>query len=220
MLLLIAAAIRRCPAAVHLTLIGALVLLAAIAGGYLRIWPLHLFVPLSAYAVIICILPTMRKSIAWIKTGTINANIVWLIVAISLLSGIVLVGWVALTQADISHHLAKMPNVPGWCYPFIGIGFAILNATLEEAIFRGIVMDALDRAFGDNDASIILQAIPFAALHYQQGFPYGASGFVLTLIYGVLLGIIRRLSKGMFGPLVAHIAADLTIFSILLFYFL
>ncbi len=37
------------------------------------------------------------------------------------------------------------------------------------------------------------------------------------LTYGIMLGAIRRLSKGMLAPLIAHIGADITIFSILVF---
>jgi membrane protease YdiL (CAAX protease family) len=79
-------------------------------------------------------------------------------------------------------------------------------------------MDALDRALGDGHASVGIQAILFGAHHYLAGFPNGASGLVLTLIYGFLLGILRRLSGGMLAPLMAHIAADLVIFIILLVY--
>jgi membrane protease YdiL (CAAX protease family) len=88
---------------------------------------------------------------------------------------------------------------------------------MEEAIFRGIMMEALDSALGAGYCSIGIQAIPFAALHYIAGFPNGVLGFIMVLIYGVMLGAIRRLSKGILAPLVAHIAADSTIFSILVF---
>jgi hypothetical protein len=34
--------------------------------------------------------------------------------------------------------------------------------------------------------------------------------------YGVMLGAVRRASKGMLAPLMLHVAADVTIFSILM----
>ena len=217
-LILISAAILRCHAAVPLSLLGALTTSLAHAGSFFRVWPFHLLVSLIAFAAVVRILPVRRASTHWMKTGTMNPKIVRLIVAVSLLSGIALVGWVSLTNADIGHHLAMLPEMPFWCYPIAGMGFAILNAIMEEAVFRGVVMDALDRALGDGHASIGIQAILFAAFHYQSGFPNGASGFVLTLIYGILLGALRRLSRGMLAPLTAHIAADLTIFALLLVY--
>jgi membrane protease YdiL (CAAX protease family) len=58
----------------------------------------------------------------------------------------------------------------------------------------------------------------FAALHFRNGFPNGISGFFLVFIYGIMLGIIRRISKGMLAPVITHIAADFTIFLIIVFF--
>lgn len=219
LLILMTAAILRCYAAVHISLLGVLIIAVGLAGSFFLVWPFHLLVPIITYAAVVCILPVLRDSTNWMKTGTMDSKIVRLIVGVSLLSCIALVGWVTLTNADIGRHLMMMPELPIWCYPLAGLGFAILNAAMEEAVFRGVVMNALDRALGDGYASVGIQAILFAAFHYQSGFPNGASGFVLTLIYGILLGIIRRLSRGMLAPLIAHFVADLTIFSILFVYF-
>ncbi len=219
-LILIAAVILRCYAAVHISLLGALIIAVAHAGSFFRVWPLHLLVPLTAYAAIVCFLPVLRESTDWTKTGMMDRKIIRLVVAVSILSGIALVGWVTLTNVDKRPYLAMMPEIPIWCYPLAGLGFAILNAAMEEAVFRGVVMDTLDRALGDGHASIGIQAILFGAYHYQAGFPNKTSGFLLTLIYGILLGTLRRLSGGMLAPLTAHIAADLTIFAILSVYFI
>jgi membrane protease YdiL (CAAX protease family) len=215
-LILIAAAITGCHAAVHLSLLGVLIITFAQAGSFFTLWPFHLLAPLLIYAAVVRILPVLRHSTHWMKTGTIDPMIVRLIVAVSLISSIALVGWVTWSNVDMGPYLESMPQLPLWCYPLAGLGFAILNAMMEEAVFRGVAMDALDRALGDGHASVAIQAILFAAFHYQDGFPNGASGFVLTLIYGILLGAMRRLSRGMLAPLTAHIAADLTIFTILL----
>jgi membrane protease YdiL (CAAX protease family) len=218
LLILVTAAILRCYAAVRLALLGVLMIAVAQAGSFFRQWPFPLLAPLIAYAAVVRILPVLRNSTNWMKTGTIDPGIVRLIVAVSLLSGIALVGWVMLSHADMRPYLEGMPQLPIWCLPLAGVGFATLNATMEEAVFRGVVMDALDRAIGDGHASVGIQAVLFGAYHYLAGFPNGASGFILTLIYGVVLGILRRLSRGMLAPLMAHIAADLTIFAVLLVY--
>jgi hypothetical protein len=219
LLILVIAAILRCYAAVHISLICVLLIAVIQAGGFFRVWPFHLLAPLIAYAAVVCILPVLRNSTNWLKTGTIDPGIVRLIVAVSLLSGIALVGWVILSNADMRTYLEVMPEFPIWCYPLAGLFFAILNATMEEAVFRGVFMDALDRALGDGHASVGIQATLFGAYHYLDGFPNGASGLALALIYGILLGVLRRLSRGMLAPLMAHIAADLVIFAILLVYF-
>jgi len=47
------------------------------------------------------------------------------------------------------------------------------------------------------------------------GFPSGVLGFFMVLVYGVMLGVIRRRSKGLLAPWVAHVTTDIAIFSIL-----
>jgi membrane protease YdiL (CAAX protease family) len=66
-----------------------------------------------------------------------------------------------------------------------------------------------------NQENVEIREPPFAALHYLTGFPSGVLDFFLAVVYGIILGTIRRLSKGMLAPMVAHVAADITIFSIL-----
>jgi len=118
-------------------------------------------------------------------------------------------------KPDIGRHLALVPDVPTWTYLFLGIGFALFNAVMEEAIFRGVLMEAVDSALGAGAGSVALQAIPFAAFHYLAGFPNGLTGVAMVFVYGLALGAIRRMSRGMLAPLIAHIGADLTIFFIL-----
>jgi hypothetical protein len=48
-----------------------------------------------------------------------------------------------------------------------------------------------------------------------DGFPNGWTGFAMVVVYGVLLGSICRRSGGLLAPWVAHVAADLTIFTLL-----
>lgn len=214
---LIVAACRRLLAAVHLLLFAMLAALFTQCGDYL-VWPLPLLVPLMVYAVGVGAVPALRRSMGWIRSGKMTPPVVLLVLATSLCSGIALVGWVRLTHADIAHHMAQMPQWPVWVYPFAGIGFAMVNATMEEAVFRGIIMQALDRTLGEGALSVGVQAVPFAAFHYLSGFPNGVIGVALVLIYGVMLGSLRRWSRGLLAPLAAHVVADLVIFAILLFH--
>lgn len=212
---LVVAACRRLLAAVHLLLFAMLAVLFAQFGAVL-VWPLPLLVPLMVYAAGVGAVPALRRSTGWIRAGKMTLPVVLFVLATSLCSGIALVGWVRLTHADITHHLAQMPQWPVWVYPFAGIGFAIVNATMEEAVFRGILMQALDRTLGEGPASVGVQAVPFAAFHFLSGFPNGVIGVILVLVYGIMLGGLRRLSGGLLAPLAAHVVADLVIFSILL----
>ena len=209
------AIIRRLLYAIHASLLVLLTFSVAYFVPSFRMWPLSLLVPLAIYGVIVRLTPQLRYSVGWIHRGDIDSCTIVLVITTIVVSAFALVGWVILTKPNIAHHLALIPELPVWAYPFIGISFAIFNAAMEEAIFRGVLMESLDSALSAGSWSVGIQAIPFAAFHYLAGFPNGKLGFIMALVYGVMLGTIRRFSKGMLAPFIAHVAADITIFSIL-----
>ena len=219
-LLLIWALSVKSEAAVHPAVFGLLFFLIPRLGVSFRFWPLNLLAPIIAYGLITGSVPRLRRSVGWIRKGRMDRSVLLMVIATAVISAGALVAWVVILKPDIGHHLAKMPRLPVWVYPFAGVGFAVLNAAMEEAVFRGVIMEALDRAVGVSGISIGLQAIPFAALHYPAGFPNGCWGFIMTLVYGIMLGIIRRSARGMLAVFITHIAADMTIFSILTMVFL
>lgn len=201
--------------AVHVTLIALLLVAPASILPMVLSWPLAILAPLAVYAAVVGLLQPLRHSVGWLHGGAIDSGVLGLMLATIAISALSLIGWVAWAKPDIARHLALIPELPVWAYPFAGIGFAIANAVMEEAVFRGVIMEALDSAFGADYRSVVLQAVPFAALHYLAGFPSGWLGFVMVLVYGVMLGVIRRRSSGMLGPLIAHVGADMSIFAIL-----
>jgi len=215
--LLLVALILRLDYAIHAALLALLTLLLVNCFPHFQIWPFSILLPLTAYGVIVSLTPSLRQSVGWIRKGSMNSDVIRLIIITVIVSAFALVAWMLLLKPDIEHHLALVPDVPVWTYPLIGIFFAVFNAVMEESVYRGILMEALDSALGESYWSVCIQALPFAALHYLSGFPNGGLGFIMTLVYGIMLGAIRRLSKGMLAPVVAHIAADLTIFSIVAF---
>lgn len=89
--------------------------------------------------------------------------------------------------------------------------FALVNAFAEEVIFRGIMQGALSRAFRRQCLVVILQASAFAAFHFAGGFPNGYIGYLMTFIYGLMLGYLRERSQGLLAPFSAHVMADLAI---------
>jgi membrane protease YdiL (CAAX protease family) len=200
--------------AVHAALIAALMLIPGALVPVFKVWPFTLLGPIALYSAVVFAIAPLRNSIGWVRRGTIDKRITLLVIAAVLVSSLSLVGWVVLMKPDIKSYLALMPVLPVWGYAFAGLGFAIVNAAMEEIVFRGIFMEAVDSAVGAGYGSVWLQAVPFAALHYLAGFPKGVSGLAMTFAYGVMLGAIRRMSKGMLAPFVTHLAADMTIFSI------
>ena len=95
-----------------------------------------------------------------------------------------------------------------------GLAFALINAAVEEAVYRGVVQGALESAFGLTWLPLIVQALVFA-MRTSKVFPSGWSGVLLATSYGFVLGIMKRRSGGMMAPILAHVFADLVIFVIL-----
>ena len=180
-----------------------------------RNWPYKLLAPLIVYFLIALLVPKLRLTLSWLRPGYLGKDILVLVAATAVLSGIALYLWHYALRPDLSRHLAYIPAVPFWIYPLLGLGFAFLNAAMEETAFRGIVMQSTDSAFGPGALSLLLQAGLFGALHFLQGFPRGGWGFGMAFIYGIMLGHIRRKSRGMVAPWLAHVCADLVIFAIL-----
>lgn len=218
LVLLLFTLIRQYSYAAHAALFAMLTLLLAIYFPFLRVWPYSILLPLVVYGVVVWLTPSLRQTVGWMHKGSLNSKVIKLILVTVIVSATALVMWIVLLKPDIEHHLALVPDWPYWTYPLLGILFALCNAAMEESAYRGIMMEAMDSALGSGYWSVFIQAIPFAALHYMSGFPNGFLGFIMTLVYGIMLGLIRRLSKGMLAPLVTHVATDLTIFSIVAFF--
>lgn len=87
---------------------------------------------------------------------------------------------------------------------------SLLNAIVEETVFRGIIQTELSKIF-TNTTAILIQAILFAIFHYAGGFPNGVIGFGMTFVYACALGVMRHKVKGLLAPIIAHTVADSTI---------
>jgi hypothetical protein len=122
--------------------------------------------------------------------------------------------WFILWKPDLTHFLSSIPSWNPTLLIFEGIGFALLNAAMEESFFRGVLMQALDETLGPGMPSVILQAVALGLLNIE-GIPGDLLGVVMAMIYGVMLGAIRRRSRGTLAPFVTHVVADLVIFVIL-----
>ncbi len=180
-----------------------------------RAWPMNIVSPLAIYGLTAAALPSLRRSIGWLHSGRMESEIIITVLATSAVSCVALVIWYAAARPGNSQLLINMPPMPLWAFPFAGLAFALGNAAVEEAIFRGIFMEALDSAFGPGCAALTLQAAAFAVMHFVAGFPQGWWGLAMVFVYGLMLGILRRRSRGMLAPWLAHVTADCTVFAIL-----
>jgi membrane protease YdiL (CAAX protease family) len=213
--LAVLAVITRSVQAVHISLFALLWIGLPFIFPVLRTYPLTLFVPLVIYGMVVAVFPSLRHSLLWLQRGKLSSDVMALVLATIIVSGLALVGWYLLLKPDISSHLAQVPKLRVWVLPFVAVGFAMLNAAMEEFAFRGIVMQALDSALGVSSLSVFLQAISFGLFHYVAGFPNGAPGLMMVCLYGFMLGMLRRRSQGILAPWIAHVLADVVIFGIL-----
>lgn len=208
------AIVTRSVQAIHISLFSLLWIGLPFVFSVLHFYPLTLLVPLVVY-IVAAAFPSLRHSLRWLRAGKLNFDVLVLVLATAIVSGLGLVGWYLLLKPDISSHLAQMPKLSVWALPFVAVGFAMLNAAMEEFVFRGIVMQSLDSAVGVGYASITIQAISFGLFHYVAGFPNGALGLVMVCVFGFMLGILRRRSEGLLAVWMAHVLADIVIFGIL-----
>jgi membrane protease YdiL (CAAX protease family) len=214
-LLAVAAVLIKEIQALHLAFFTALLTVIPVLHPLLRRWPSNFLLPIIIYISVALSVRRLRKSLLWLHTGRIEKDVALLVTAVAAVSGIALYIWYRALKPDLSLHLGYVPSMPAWLLPAAGLGFALGNAAVEEFVFRGVVMQATDSAFGPGRLSIIVQAWLFGAMHFLQGFPNGGWGLAMTFAYGAMLGAIRRRSQGMLAPWLAHVCADLVIFVIL-----
>jgi membrane protease YdiL (CAAX protease family) len=184
----------------------------------LQAWPLYLLVPLGLYGIIVVAVRPLRHSVNWMRRGSIDLTVGGLTAATIVVASAALVLWYRFipSRSDLSDLGGQIPN---WDLPYLllaGVGFSVLNALLEEIIFRGVLYEALVEDYGPLLA-VCIQGGIFGFVH-AHGFPRGVVGIVLASIYGLMLGFLRQRSGGLLAPFLAHIFADATIFAIMLFH--
>ncbi len=209
------AARRRSLPGLHLGVLCTSLLGALAALGSMDTWPLPPLLATLVYAAAVAGLPALGGRPRWLARGQLNRPIGLLIAASIVLAGIGLVGWFAFTQPNYAELTGPLPHLPVPVLYLGMVGFCIVNAALEELVYRGVLLDALDLALGVGAVPILLQAIVFGTMH-AHGVPRGLTGMGLTTIYGLMMGALRRRAQGMLAPWLAHAAADVVIGSILL----
>lgn len=171
---------------------------------------------LALYGVWVKLADRLNGNLEWLRRGSLTRRSVALAVLSVLLAVAALLTWFVALEPDVSDIVETFfPDVGIGLLLLGGLGFSLVNAALEEAAYRGVVMDALDRSIGAGQASVLLQAAAFGTLHFN-GFPRGWSGVALAFVFGWLMGLIRRHSGGMMVPSLAHFATDCAIVLILL----
>ena len=152
---------------------------------------------------------------SWLRRGSATAELPWLLLLTVVVTAAALLVWQRLFNGQLPQaYVDTAVGRPLWLLVAAGAGFSFVNAAVEEAIFRGVLQTALERVSGPIIA-IVVQAVAFGVLHIV-GVPTGIVGAVMAGGWGILLGLMRWRTRGLLSPYVAHVAADATIFCMLL----
>ena len=171
--------------------------------------------PLLA-ALATCMLPYGAENLMQAAAvGECSNVMVGFTVIVSALTVGALCAWSRSVKGDHGHIQRILgPMMNAWTIPL----FTFVNALIEEIEFRVILMSAL-LPFAEAESTtwvfmltlVLVQAILFAVQHVAAGFPCGETGFLLVLVWGFVLGLIRTVDRGILLVYVVHVFADLTI---------
>jgi uncharacterized protein len=177
----------------------------------IRQWPVAQLAPLLIYLL----LARLHGAFALDARCFARGRPAWsLALLFALVSVSALALWLWMARPDLAAAMAHIPAMPMWLLPLAGLGFALVNAALEEALFRGIIYDRLRAAFGGGAWPHLLQASLFGLAHLH-GVPNGLAGVVLAGAWALGLSILRERSGGLLAPWLAHVAADIGVFALL-----
>ena len=205
---------KRCRAAAPFSTFCVICLGLALSG--VLYFQVVLALGLLCYAGVVRGVPWLRGTATWARWGSFDATVRFLSIAASLLAAAALLSWYLLLHPNIADILeAFVPALPLGLLIAGGLIWAMLNAALEEAAYRGVFLHALDTSLGPGFPALLLQALAFGAIHIR-GFPGGWLGVSLACIFGLFMGVIRRRADGMFAPWIAHVFTDVVIAGIVL----
>lgn len=180
----------------------------------LHLWN-PLVVPTMIFVCVAWVRPRWLDAQRWLLRGhTTGPALVLSLLTVPLSAG-ALVGWAYVTQPDLAIYADMIPGTE-WSVLFAAaIVFALLNALAEEVLFRGVLWHALEDIGLSWGLVLMVQAAAFGVLHWG-GVPSGLPGVALATLYGLALGGMRYLSRGLLVPVTVHVFADLTIFLIIM----
>ncbi len=184
-------------------------------------FPLYPFSDLTfllLYVFVVMLIPPLRGSVGWLRPGKFDARI-WSMVAVTVVIPIIaLMLWVHFLSPDLGRYSDSVPKFSLWLIALYALANAAFNAALEETIWRGVMLEALDSALGPGVWALLIQAVSFGVAHYRNGFPNGLVGAAMAAIFGIMLGIIRRASKGILAGWIAHTVVDAAIFTMIVYF--
>lgn len=192
-----------------------ILLYATVAVDVFGLWPSPGLAAVSAAWWLARRSPRAQLWRSWLRRGSVTVELPWLLMLTVVVTAAALLVWQRLFDGRLPQsYVDAAMGRPLWLLIVVGVGFSLVNAAVEEAIFRGVLQTAMESVSGPVVA-IVVQAFAFGVLHIV-GVPTGIVGAVMAGSWGLLLGFMRWRTRGLLAPFVAHIAADATIFCMLL----
>jgi membrane protease YdiL (CAAX protease family) len=145
-----------------------------------------------------------------VRLGRLAAADIWMVAGVVLTTASVLLVFFQVAPPRLGTGASLLTTLRPWSLVIAGIAFALLNALVEEVLFRGAVLHHLGDTLGWWTAAVV-QALAFGMLHLN-GYPYGPLGVALAAVYGLILGVMRLRSGGLLAPWIAHVLTDIVIF--------
>lgn len=205
----------RDPMAIQITLLTLAIAISRI----ILPWPFFSISALIMYGTIATTTSYLRQTLFWCRIGKLNLTIWRKIILTVLISSSALLMFVFFLLCPnycyiLSKIFSYLPARSPTLLILSGLSFAVISAVIEESIYRGVIMQGTDSVVGINYYSVILQAIPFAFIHINGVLGGWISLCLATIygIYGLMLGQIRHIARGMLAPFLTHIFVDTVIF--------
>ena len=177
------------------------------------VWPIPPALGLVVYAAV-----TWRdRSIgvrSWFRLGDADRVTTFVAVASIPLTTLALVAFIASGRTDLHRATDGLRGLPVPVLVLAGIGFALVNPAVEEALFRGLLQPALVSIGASVVVAIAIQAVVFGAVHLH-GVPGGPLGMTMAGAWGAMLGYVRHRTNGLRLVWLVHVAANATIYATL-----
>jgi uncharacterized protein len=180
----------------------------------LRRWPWLWIVPLAGYFLILVFLPPLRGSMTWFRPGKVSGVSIVAAIGIMAMTSVALIAFNAIAKPDLSNYRAALSLEKFGGVITAGVIFTVVNATLEELVFRGVLFDAI-RSQWNVWVTLIATSVLFG-LGHLHGYPPGLWGACLAVVFGFVVGLLRVWTNGLALPIVAHMGADATIYCLLM----
>jgi CAAX protease family protein len=174
-------------------------------------WPWHWLAPwlppLLGYGAILLCNPPLRRSFGWLRFGRVSgrlgaATLLTIVAFVTLLSMI--------PESHFPTALADTLPFRAHCHIRISCAlFAVINGTVQELVFRGLLFDSLESVW-PRRVAVFVSALIFGIIHLPV-LPPSFTGILVASAaadLGVVLACLRLWSGGLALPIIVHIAVD------------